>query len=191
MNIAYVLGATTPRRATAFRSSSLFTLGSALGGLLMGAVVAVLAGLCAVVPLPARVAVALVAGIALIVIEVTGSVSVLPQRARQIPQEVFGADVGRGAFRFGFEYGTGTRTHLTSGTPYVLIVLILVVTASPALSLLAGLSFGLGRTVPVLLHMIVRSPRWTDVTDRQAGGVAVTSLLLSTGVAAHAVLIGV
>src|SRR5438132_14144104 len=46
----------------------------------------------------------------------------LPEARRQIPAEVFGRGLVRGAYRFGFESGTGVRTYLSSPATSLLLL---------------------------------------------------------------------
>jgi hypothetical protein len=74
----------------------------------------------------------------------------LPEARRQIPAEIFGGDLIRGAIRFGFEMGTGARTFSPSPAPYLLALVILVAGLSLGQALLLGIGFGLGRAAPLL-----------------------------------------
>jgi hypothetical protein len=68
----------------------------------------------------------------------------LPHRRAQVPTAVVGEGAHRGALQFGFEMGTGMRTHMPSNLPYLpLIATILIATLPQAV--LVGLGFGLGR----------------------------------------------
>ncbi|MDI6103391.1 hypothetical protein QLQ12_32760 [Actinoplanes sp. NEAU-A12] len=70
----------------------------------------------------------------------------LPQNARLVPVTVFRHGRFFGPLQFGLEMGTGLRTYVTSGLPYVLLPAIALL-ASPVAALLAGLGFGLGRSI--------------------------------------------
>ncbi len=79
----------------------------------------------------------------------------LPQRAWQIPRDVFFERPVRAAMRFAFELGTGVRTYITTTAPYGLaIVLVLAPGSSAAEALLgavgAAIGFGAGRSRVVL-----------------------------------------
>ena len=77
----------------------------------------------------------------------------LPQSRRQIPAEVFGQGLVRGAFRFGFELGTGVRTYMPSPAPYVLLLIILFGQLTLGCALCLALGFGLGRATPVMIQI--------------------------------------
>jgi hypothetical protein len=81
----------------------------------------------------------------------------LPESHRQIPAEVFGGSLLRGAYRFGFELGTGVRTYVPSPAPYILILAIVLARLSLANTLLVGLGFGLGRAIPLMLQVSATS----------------------------------
>ncbi len=70
----------------------------------------------------------------------------LPQNARLVPETVFRHGRFFGPLQFGLEMGTGLRTYVTSGLPYVLLPLIALL-ASPVAALVAGVGFGVGRSL--------------------------------------------
>ncbi|MDQ3988720.1 MAG: hypothetical protein M3291_05915 [Actinomycetota bacterium] len=78
----------------------------------------------------------------------------LPETRRQIPAEVFGANLVRGAYRFGFELATGVRTYAPSAAPYVLLLAVLVSRPPLGIALLVGAGFGVGRAAPLLLQLV-------------------------------------
>ncbi len=77
----------------------------------------------------------------------------LPENRRQIPAEVFGASLIRGALRFGFEMGTGVRTYVPTAAPYLLLAGLLLARPTLGAALLVGLGFALGRAVPMVVQM--------------------------------------
>ena len=81
----------------------------------------------------------------------------LPESHRQIPAEVFGGSLVRGAYRFGFELGTGVRTYVPSPAPYILILAIVLARLTLVNALLVGLGFGLGRAIPLMLQVSATS----------------------------------
>lgn len=68
----------------------------------------------------------------------------LPHRRAQVPRTVIDEGADAGALRFGFEMGTGMRTHMPSNLPYLPLALLILVATLPH-ALLAGVGFGLGR----------------------------------------------
>ncbi|MQA26892.1 MAG: hypothetical protein GEU94_15850, partial [Micromonosporaceae bacterium] len=94
-------------------------------------------------PAPARVAA--VAGLAVFV--VAGEFGLhrvsLPHRRKQVPTSVINQGSRFGALQFGYEMGTGMRTHMPSNLPYIALVSTLLITTWPQ-ALLVGLGFGLG-----------------------------------------------
>jgi hypothetical protein len=73
----------------------------------------------------------------------------LPENRRLVPETVFRLGRHLGPLQFGLEMGTGARTYLPSGLPYVGAVLV-AMTASLPLALCAGAGFGLGRALMAL-----------------------------------------
>jgi hypothetical protein len=73
----------------------------------------------------------------------------LPENRRLVPETVFRLGRHLGPLQFGLEMGTGARTYLPSGLPYVGAVVI-AMTASLPLALCAGAGFGLGRALMAL-----------------------------------------
>lgn len=82
----------------------------------------------------------------------SGRVS-LPESRRQIPSAVFVGSLVRGAYRFGFEMGTGMRTYLPSFAPYVLLLALVLARPTLAQALLIALGFGLGRAMPLMVQL--------------------------------------
>jgi len=78
----------------------------------------------------------------------------LPENRRQIPAEVFGRSLAGGAFRFGFEMGTGVRTYVPAAAPYVLALGLVAVRPTLAVAGAAALGFAAGRTVPLVVQML-------------------------------------
>ncbi|MDQ3381115.1 MAG: hypothetical protein M3546_12500 [Actinomycetota bacterium] len=85
----------------------------------------------------------------------------IPQRAQQIPRSIFDQGLARAAFRFGFELGTGARTHVTATTPYILAAAILLHFASLQEAIAAGVGFGAGRALmPTVRALSGIGERW-------------------------------
>lgn len=78
----------------------------------------------------------------------------LPETRRQIPAEVFGGSLVRGAYRFGFELATGVRTYAGVAAPYVLLLAILLIRPTLGQALLVGVGLGLGRAVPMVARLL-------------------------------------
>jgi hypothetical protein len=70
----------------------------------------------------------------------------MPENRRLVPETVFRYGDTLGPMQFGFEMGTASRTYLPSGLPYV-TALCVAFLASPWLALVAGIGFGIGRSV--------------------------------------------
>jgi hypothetical protein len=87
----------------------------------------------------------------------------LPQRAQQVPQRVPRRGAVLGPLQFGFEMGTGVRTHLTSTLPYLVALTLLLAADSFAIFLLVGVGFGIGRAFfPVLRARSANTDRWDE-----------------------------
>ena len=83
----------------------------------------------------------------------------LPEARRQIPSQVFTNGIQRGAYQFGFEMGTGVRTYVPSIAPYILLLAVFLVRPTLATALLAGIGFGLGRAIPMMVMMTTLAQR--------------------------------
>jgi hypothetical protein len=143
------------RRAQDRRVVSAYLAG-AVGGALVTALAAWLAS-GFVEPLPPPVRAGLLVAGALVVWgakhgPLAGRVR-LPEARRQIPMSVFFGGLVRGAARFGFEMGTGMRTYVPSWAPYVLALALVLARPTLGQALLVALGFGLGRALPLTVHL--------------------------------------
>jgi hypothetical protein len=109
----------------------------------------------------------------------------LPYRRAQVPATVVGAGAQAGALQFGFEMGSGVRTHLPSNLPYLPLAAILLV-GNWVAAVLAGLGFGLGRAAMALGHHLSPDPaswdeqwRHREVPLRRALALVATLLALA------------
>lgn len=73
----------------------------------------------------------------------------LPENRRLVPETVFRLGRHLGPLQFGLEMGTGARTYLPSGLPYVGAAVVAMAASLP-LALCAGAGFGLGRALMAL-----------------------------------------
>ncbi len=111
----------------------------------------------------------------------------LPQSARQIPEHVFVRDRRWAAVRFGFEYGTGLRTFVTSAAPYLLLLGLVTLSLPPWQVVLAGAAFGLGRSLSLFQYSFRRRDNWQSAVKRQsrllerAGSLTVYASILAVG----------
>ena len=143
------------RRSFLDRVGGAYLAGTCSGALLTAVGAWVLSGLTEPLTRGIRLTL-LVAGAALIWLAKQGPLSEilrLPEARRQIPSQVFGGGLVRGAYRFGLELGTGLRTYVPSAAPYVLLLAVLVGRFTLATALSAGLGFGVGRALPLLLAL--------------------------------------
>jgi hypothetical protein len=104
-------------------------------------------------------------------------IATLPEARRQIPAHVFGGSLAKGAFRFGFELGTGMRTYVPSAAPYVLLLAVILSRPTVASAVVAGLAFGFARALPVLVQM---APRGTWRTRAYRSGADWPATTLAT-----------
>jgi hypothetical protein len=112
---------------------------------------------------PPVVRVGLIAAMALFVVagECGLHRMVLPHRRAQVPSTVIASGGDAGALRFGFELGSGVRTHMPSNLPYLPLIAVLLVSTWPA-ALVTGLGFGLGRAAMALGRYYSRDGGWWD-----------------------------
>ncbi|WP_410672829.1 hypothetical protein [Amycolatopsis sp. cmx-4-68] len=124
-----------------------FCAGLVSGGALT-ALVLLVAGSLLRAPLPAAVRWAVVAvALGAVLLRETGVWSFpLPENRRLVPDTVFRLGRHLGPLQFGLEMGTGVRTYLPSGLPYVAAVAVALTAPLPA-ALAAGAGFGLGRAL--------------------------------------------
>jgi hypothetical protein len=130
-----------------------FVAGAVLGGLTLGAAMAVLAWIASLVSVPATAALGTVAVVAL----VTSSSDAgllgrgLPFHTRQVAESWL--DNYRQwvyASGFGWQIGVGVATYVMTAALYLFVVAV-VVTASPLVAIVAGALFGLVRGLAILL----------------------------------------
>lgn len=112
----------------------------------------------------------------------------LPHRRAQVPSAVIGAGSDGGALQFGFEMGTGVRTHMPSNLPYLPLVAVLLV-ASWVAALLAGLGFGLGRAAMALGRHHCWDTGWWDLQWRRNGPRLRISLALAAALLVATILL--
>jgi hypothetical protein len=130
-----------------------FCVGLIGGGALTTSVLTVLGSLLRpALPLPARWAVVGVALCAVLLRQVGVVSFALPENRRLVPESVLRFGRHLGPLQFGVEMGTGVRTYLPSGLPYVGAVLVLLLASVPA-ALCGGVGFGLGRALMVTSNL--------------------------------------
>lgn len=132
-----------------------YSAGTTSGGLLTATAAWFLSGFAAPLGPVTRVALLCLGAVYVCAAKrgVWGSFLSLPEARRQIPAEVFGSGLVRGAYRFGFELGTGVRTYVPSPAPYLLLLVILLGHLKLSVALLAALGFSLGRAVPLMVRV--------------------------------------
>ena len=173
------------KRRTNFDYKILFAylLGTTSGALATALVVWVLSGFVEPLGEGLRAAV-LIAGAVFVVLckhgPLAGVIS-LPEARRQIPAEVFGGSLVRGAYRFGLELGTGVRTYVPSPAPYILLLAVFLARLSLADAVLVGLGFGVGRAFPLMVQLTAarRVRAANPLLHRPGSSASVTAALLT------------
>lgn len=112
----------------------------------------------------------------------------LPHRRAQVPSAVIGGGPDAGALQFGFEMGSGVRTHMPSNLPYLPLLAVLLI-ANWVAAVLAGLGFGLGRATMALGRHHSRDPAWWDQQWRRYEHVLRVILALSAGLLVTGILL--
>lgn len=112
----------------------------------------------------------------------------LPHRRAQVPSAVIGAGPEAGALQFGFEMGSGVRTHMPSNLPYLPLVAVLLVSSWVA-ALAAGLGFGLGRAAMALGRHYGRDVTWWDAQWQRHGNRLRTVLAVAAGLLVAGILL--
>ena len=161
-----------------------FAVGGLLGGATTGLVLAVLSGLLSPLAETARLVLVVLAAVALTVLDLVQARLRLPQRSTLIPQTVFAQGIGRGIFRFGYEYGTGVRTLIPSAASAILAAALVLIGLPWWQTVLVAAVFGASRTLAVLQYLALGSDGWAEFLSSH------TRLLERTGSVVAAVLVG-
>ena len=128
----------------------LFISGLLLGGASTGLLAVVTGSLMRpLVPVEARSLLLAATALIIVVAEMSGYRLPLPQNARQVPTWIIHEGNRAGALQFGFEMGTGMRTYIPSSLPHLALLSVLL-HASWRQGLVAGVAFGMGRTMMTL-----------------------------------------
>ncbi|WP_018680407.1 hypothetical protein [Actinokineospora enzanensis] len=148
-----------------------FRAGLLVGGTITAAVLLVVGSLLrAPIPEPARWAVVALT-LVTVALKETGVLRfTLPENRRLVPESVFRLGRLLGPFQFGVEMGTGVRTYLPSGLPYVAAMSVLL-TAPWTGAVWAGIGFGLGRALMTTASLSFPGDwheRWTRFRTRLA-----------------------
>ena len=187
------------RNNTFGRTASAHMIGSALGGLALGAVAGALGAAVTAIAAPSgtvRIAIVLVAALAGLTLEATSNEQFLPTRTRQVNenwiQSYRGWIYGGG---FGAELGFGISTIITTTLVHLLVVSMLLVGSFP-LAVLLGLTFGSVRGATVLSARNVDSPERLRLFHQRLDSLrplsrsgAVASLAVASAVGAVGVLL--
>lgn len=159
-----------------------FGFGLVIGGILSAATLVTIGSMLRPVLPGALVAVAVTVVFVGMALREVGVFSLaLPQNARLVPETVFRHGPFWGPFEFGLEMGTGVRTYVTSGLPYVLLLLVALAAPWQA-ALVAGFGFGAGRFVMTSASLRLETGVWDRLFDAHA--VRLRPLLLGAFAAA-------
>ncbi|PPK67196.1 hypothetical protein V5P93_003534 [Actinokineospora auranticolor] len=154
-----------------------FRAGLLVGGALSAVVLLVVGSLLrAPVPQPVRWVLIGVALLAVVLRDVRVLRFTLPENRRLVPESVFRLGRLLGPLQFGIEMGTGARTYLPSGLPYVAGLAVLL-TAPLSGALWVGVGFGLGRALMTTANLNYPGD-WDEQWTRYANRLAA---LLGTG----------
>lgn len=160
-----------------------------LGGMTTSLLAVVLGSLLLRPFLPELARVAVVAALATFVVAGEFGLHgvVLPHRREQVPTSVIDRGSRVGALQFGYEMGTGMRTHMPSNLPYLALAAALLV-ADWSQAVLIGLGFGLGRAW-MALGRDRSDVEWWDASWRRHAGTLVRVLTVTAVVLLTALLL--
>ncbi|MGH3825607.1 MAG: hypothetical protein ACRDQX_00305 [Pseudonocardiaceae bacterium] len=137
-----------------------------------------------VIPLGVRVALIIAVAVFVLAGECGLHHVTLPHRRAQVPSTVIAAGGDAGALRFGFEMGSGVRTHMPSNLPYLPLVAVLLL-GGWAVAVAAGLGFGLGRAAMALgRHHSRDAPWWDQQWRRHERSLRITLTLVAVALTA-------
>ncbi|MGH2941844.1 MAG: hypothetical protein ACRDLN_03575 [Solirubrobacteraceae bacterium] len=176
------------RRRSLFdaRVAAAYLLGTSTGAILTALAAWLLSGFAEPLSDGVRLALLAAGGVLLWAIKhgpLEGAVA-LPEARRQIPAQVFGGSLARGAYRFGFELGTGMRTYVPSAAPYVLLLVVVLSRPSLLGAVAVGLAFGFARALPVLVQLApppIRRSRFHRASAHPAAATLTTVVVLAGG----------
>lgn len=149
-----------------------------LGGILTATIIWVMSGLVRGIPDVLSAIIVIAFSLAAVTRDFRIVWFKLPQNDRQVPETLFAKGAVRSSFQFGFELGTGVRTKVTTATPYVAALAVMLYSPEMWTTVLVGAGFGLGRAVmPTLRYTSWDRVAWdTRLLDRTRWLVRSTSL---------------
>jgi hypothetical protein len=172
------------------RPTLAFCLGLLTGGLLVAAALLVVGSLLRLpLPLWLRLFVVAAAAVAVVLRESGVLRFTLPENRRLVPETVFRLGRFLGPYQFGIEMGSGVRTYLPTGLPYVAAVAVLLL-ATPSTAVAAGAGFSIGRSLMTVSNLRYSDDNgWDD--EWSAHQRTVKPLLLAAFAASLAVILAV
>jgi hypothetical protein len=130
--------------------------GTTLGALSTGVLVVLLGGLLSAVASTIRWSTAATVVLALCVVSITGKTPTC-EVARMIPQrDIVETRIRRSVFWFGYELGTGLRTHASTMAPHAVVIVVSLLTPSPVAVAIAAVCFACGRSATALVLVLRR-----------------------------------
>ncbi len=164
-----------------------FVAGAVAGGALLGGAAAAGAWLASAVP--DTIAIALIAGCALVTLASDAGLVPLPENPRQVNEHWLGR-YRRWVYAsgFGFQIGTGFATYIMTAAVY-LVPVMGVLSGSPALALILGLVFGLVRGLGVLIGAGATDPGGLRRVHRRLAQLGPRSVQAALVAQASAVLV--
>jgi hypothetical protein len=172
------------------RVVGMFVIGLLLGGITSAVVLWAVGGIARPLPLHVRAAVVALAAAGALLRDLHVIEFWVPQNARQIPQSVFQRGLGRASLQFGYELGTGARTYVPTTLPYVVAAGLLLLSPSLSDALAAGVGFGFGRALSLLLRLLSgEDDGWDEAFERWGRlvspfGIAIAAIFLGLSVLA-------
>ena len=155
-------------------------MGLCLGGVSTGLLASLLGGLASpLVTDPVLVVTIVVLSTFIVAGEFGLHQVLLPHRRSLVPSGVVGRGGRNGALQFGFEMGTGLRTHMPSNLPYLLVAAIVLANSLVA-GVAAGAGFGIGRAWMALgRHSSNHPDEWDEQWIRWSTWITRTLTLVS------------
>ena len=151
----------------------------------------ILSGLAQPVPELGRMALVVLVAIGILLADFKVVRLSLPDPNRQVPRSIFERGRHFAAIQFGFELGSGVRTYISAGSPYLLALALLLLSPSYGVSMLAGACFGLGRALIVGLRWRVRrTDGWGCLLSERLRWLPSVSALLAAVILAGLIGVG-
>ena len=136
-----------------FLAVCMFGAGVFLGGLGSGFVLWIFSGIFTAVPLSTRLWVLLPMVAAALAYEFGVMRFNIPSSSYMVPASRFSDSIPLGAFVFGMELGVGVRTRVYNSGPYLLAIMLVLMSPSGLVIVMTSLGWTLGRTWAVAIRL--------------------------------------